>query len=115
MLPPNDNLSKQVYVVPNPFRQHSRLLGSGEQYRIEFVNIPSKCSIKIYTLMGEVVKEIQHDDGSGSAAWGSVAKLDYMLNNWMLAVSPGIYIFRIENQVSGHAGEDYIGKFAIIK
>ena len=112
---PNDDLSRQVYVVPNPFRQHSRLMGSGEQYRIEFINIPSKCNIKIYTLMGELVKEIQHDDGSGSASWGSNAKLDYMLNNWMLAVSPGIYIFRVEDQVSGHAGEDYIGKFAIIK
>jgi len=115
LLEPNDDLSKQVYIVPNPFRQHSRLLGSGEQYRIEFINVPSKCNIKIYTLMGELVKEIQHDDGSGSASWGSVSKLDYMLNNWMLAVSPGIYIFRVEDQVSGHEGEDYIGKFAIIK
>ena len=115
LLASNDDLSKQVYVVPNPFRQHSRLLGAGEQYRMEFINIPGKCNIKIYTLMGEIVKEIQHDDGSGSAAWGSVEKLDYMLNNWMLAVSPGIYIFRVENQVAGHVGEDYIGKFAIIK
>ncbi len=115
LLKPNDDLSKQVYVVPNPFRQHSRLMGSGEQYRIEFINVPSKCNIKIYTLMGELVKEIQHDDGSGSASWGSNAKLDYMLNNWMLAVSPGIYIFRVEDQVPGHEGEDYIGKFAIIK
>ena len=115
LLTPNDDLSKQVYVVPNPFRQHSGLLGSGEQYRIEFVNIPSICNIKIYTLMGELVKEIQHDDGSGSSSWGSVSQLDYMLNNWMLAVSPGIYIFRVENQVPGHAGEEYIGKFAVIK
>jgi hypothetical protein len=115
LLAPNDDLSKKVYVVPNPFRQHSRLMGSGEQYRMEFINIPSKCNIKIYTMVGELVKEIQHDDGSGSASWGSVYKLDYMLNNWMLAVAPGVYIFRVENQVDGHKGEDYIGKFAIIK
>ena len=31
----NNDLSEQVYVVPNPFRQHSRLLGEGEEYRIE--------------------------------------------------------------------------------
>ena len=115
LLEANDDLSKQVYVVPNPFRQHSGLLGTGEQYRMEFINIPSKCKITIYTMVGEIVKEIQHDDGSGSASWGSVEKLDYMLNNWMLSVSPGVYIFRVENQVSGHEGEDYIGKFAIIK
>ncbi len=112
---PNDDFSKKVYVAPNPFRQHSRLFGAGEQYRLEFINIPSKCKIKIYTMVGELVREINHDDGSGSEAWGSIAALDYMLNEWMLAVAPGIYVYLIENEVQGHAGETKIGKFAIIK
>ena len=112
---PNDNFPRNVYVVPNPFRQHSGLTGTGERYRMEFVGIPAKCKIKIYTLFGDVVQEINHDDGSGSEAWGSIERLDYQLNRWTLGVAPGVYLYRVESLVDGHVGESYIGKFAIVK
>jgi len=76
-MPINDQFPEQVYVVPNPFRQHSRLTGTGERYRLEFTSVPPKCRISIYTLFGELVKEIEHDDGSGSTAWGSIVQADY--------------------------------------
>lgn len=112
---PNLQFPQNVYVVPNPFRQHSNLVGTGERNRMEFIGIPAKCKIKIYTLTGDVVQVIDHDDGSGSEAWGSIKKLDYQLNKWTLAVAPGVYIFRVESLVPGHVGESYIGKFAVIK
>lgn len=112
---PNENFPKNVYVVPNPFRQHSGLLGVGEELRMEFIGLPAKCTIKIYTLAGELVRTIHHDDGSGSESWGSIEKLDYQTNRWMLYVSPGVYIFHVQNEVPGHEDEYYIGKFAIIK
>lgn len=113
--PPNSEFPKNVYVVPNPFRQHSNLIGTGERYRMEFIGLPAKCKIKIYTLTGDVVQEIDHDDGSGSKAWGSIKQLDYQLNKWALGVAPGIYLYRVESLVSGQEGESYIGKLAIIK
>jgi hypothetical protein len=112
---PNQNFPKNVFVVPNPFRQHSGLTGTGEQNRMEFIGIPSKCRIKIYTLVGDVIQEINHDDGSGSEAWGSIKKLDYQLNKWALGIAPGIYLYRVESLVPGHTGESYIGKLAIVK
>lgn len=112
---PNVQFPKNVYVVPNPFRQHSNLTGTGEQYRMEFIGIPAICKIKVFTLMGELVKEIAHDDGSGSEAWGSIKRLDYQLNAWTLGVAPGIYVYRVESLVPGHTGEAYIGKLAIVK
>lgn len=112
---PNLEFPKNVYVVPNPFRQHSNLVGTGEKYRMEFIGIPAKCRIKIFTLTGDLVQQIEHDDGSGSAAWGSIKKADYMLNQWALGVAPGVYIYRVESLVPGHTGESFIGKFAIIK
>ena len=112
---PNLDFPRNVYVVPNPFRQHSNLTGTGERYRMEFIGIPAKCKIKIYTLTGDVVQEIEHDDGSGSEAWGSIKQLDYQLNKWSLGVAPGIYLFRVESLVPGHEGESYIGKLAIVK
>ena len=102
-------------MVPNPFRQHSGLLGQGEELRIEFINIPAICTIRIYSLVGELVQEIEHNDGSGSEAWGSIEKLDYQVNKWMMYVAPGVYIFHVESKVPGHEGDYYIGKFAIIK
>lgn len=112
---PNVEFPRNVFVVPNPFLQHSGLTGTGERYRIEFIGIPAKCRIKIYTLTGDVVQELDHDDGSGSEAWGSILRLDYQLNKWTLGVSPGVYLFRVESLVDGHEGESYIGKFAIVK
>ncbi len=112
---PNQQFPKNVFVVPNPFRQHSNLTGSGERYRMEFIGIPAKCKIKIYTLTGDVVQEIEHDDGSGSEAWGSIKRLDYQLNKWTLGIAPGVYLYRVESRVAGHEGESYIGKLAIVK
>ncbi len=113
---PNPDLTKyKVYVVPNPFRQNSGLMGKGEELRIEFMNIPAKCTIRIYTLAGELVQVIEHDDGSGSEAWGSIEKLDYQVNRWMQYVAPGIYVYHVESKVAGQEGKSFIGKFSIIK
>ncbi|NWF90076.1 MAG: hypothetical protein HXY50_11525 [Ignavibacteriaceae bacterium] len=112
---PNVEFPKNVYVVPNPFRQHSNLTGTGERYRMEFIGIPAKCKIKIYTLTGDVIQELDHDDGSGSEAWGSIKQLDYQLNKWTLGIAPGVYLYRVESLVPGHEGEAYIGKLAIVK
>ncbi len=112
---PNEQFPKNVFVVPNPFRQHSGLTGTGERSRMEFIGIPARCTIKIYTLVGDLVQEISHDDGSGSEAWGSIKRLDYQLNKWTLGVAPGIYLYRVESHVTGHEGESFIGKLAIVK
>ena len=112
---PNMQFPKNVYVVPNPFRQHSNLTGTGERYRIEFIGIPAICKIKIYTVTGDIIQEINHNDGSGSEAWGSIERLDYQLNKWALGVAPGVYVYRVESLVPGHVGESFIGKLAIVK
>ncbi len=112
---PNAEFPDKVYVVPNPFRQHSGLLGEGERYRMEFVGLPASATIDIYTLTGEKLKSIDHDDQTGSTAWGSNLTLDYQLNEWLLSVSPGVYLFRVESRVDGQQGRSYIGKFAILK
>jgi hypothetical protein len=112
---PNEEFPRSVFVVPNPFRQHSGLTGTGERYRMEFIGIPARCKITIFTIMGDLVQEIMHDDGSGSEAWGSIKRLDYQLNKWMLGVAPGIYLYRVESLVEGHQGESYIGKLGIVK
>jgi len=104
-----------VRVYPNPFKQHSQLLSPGEGYRIEFVNVPAACTIRIYTLAGDLVVTIEHDDGSGSESWGSKAFGDYQVNRYLQYVAPGIYLFHVESHVEGHEGKSEVGKFVIIK
>jgi hypothetical protein len=112
--PPSNNLN-DVRVYPNPFNQHSQLHGSGEDLRIEFVNIPSKCTIRIYTLAADLVQTIEHDDGTGDESWGSKALGDYQVSRFLQYVAPGIYVFHVESHVEGHKGESKVGKFVIIK
>jgi hypothetical protein len=111
---PSDELD-DIRVYPNPFKQTSGLTGSGEGYRMEFVNIPALCTIRIYTLAGDLVIKIEHTDESGDEAWGSRALADYQVSQYMQYVAPGIYLFHVESHVSGHEGESKVGKFVIIK
>jgi len=114
MAAPSNKMS-DIRVYPNPFIQHSQLRGEGEGYRIEFVNVPSKCTIRIYTLAGEHIRTIEHNDGSGAEPWGSRALGDYQVNKYLQYVAPGTYLFHVESHVAGHEGEEKIGKFVIIK
>lgn len=111
---PTDDFN-QVRVYPNPFNQHSQLTGTGEELRLEFVNIPSICTIRIYTLAAELIQTIEHNDGTGDEAWGSRALGDYQVNKFLQYVAPGIYLFHVESHVPGHEGESKVGTFVIIK
>ena len=113
MMAPNNNFpNDRPHVVPNPFRVQSGLLGSGEELRLNFINLPSRGTIRIYSLAGDLVKTIEHDDGSGSVSWGSIQTQDYQTNDWLLYIQPGFYLYHITSDVDG---KEFTGKFAIIK
>ena len=108
----SDFPNTRTHVVPNPFRIKSGLMGAGEELRMNFINLPGSATIRIYTLAGDLVKTIEHDDGSGSEAWGSIQTLDYQTNDWLLYIQPGFYIYHVESKVDG---KEFVGKFSIIK
>ena len=98
----------QIRVVPNPFNiSAAKELGFGEDQanRLAFFNIPGRCTIKIYSEIGELIKTIEHSDGSGDAFWDSVTSSNQI-------VVSGIYIALVENN---DTGEKKIVKFAIIR
>ena len=104
-----------IVVIPNPFRQQSGLADPTQYKRISFLNVPAKCTIRLYTIAGEELYVINHDSGFGETTWGDQVKGDYMLTKFMTNVQPGVYVFHVESHVSGHEGESRIGKIAIIK
>ncbi len=98
----------QIRVVPNPYNlaaDSDNLLFPGEPNKLAFFNIPGDCDIHIYTEMGEMVKTIEHRDGTGDAYW------DCTTDSKQIVVS-GIYIAAIRNRITG---QTKIVKFVIIR
>jgi hypothetical protein len=109
-----ENLKVMVY--PNPYRIDAGYSGSGYEQggnygkRIRFINLPPRCTIRIYTLDGDLVRELDHqkDDLALDATYD---EWDLISRNTQAVVS-GIYLYSVENK---DTGDTQIGKFVIIK
>lgn len=101
------NLS-QVRIVPNPLNLASdpNVLRFPERSdRLFFFNLPGKATIKIYTEYGELIRTINHTNGSGDEFW------DCTTSSNQVIVS-GIYLAVILDDVTG---EQKILKFVVIR
>ena len=99
-----------VGVVPNPYIVRSGFSESEFQRKIRFTNLPQTCEIKIYTVSGEYVNKIEHNDTETGNAWWDMRTV----NNQ--EVSPGLYIFYVAQKgVDGKTLDSSVGKFAIIR
>ncbi|MEP0862193.1 MAG: hypothetical protein HRF52_12230 [Ignavibacterium sp.] len=102
-LPPKDNL-EDILVVPNPFVIGEGFSQPGEQDKIQFVNLPNPCTIRIFTVRGDLVKTIDVKEGDGAiVSWDQVTDFGQF-------VESGVYIFHAEFN-----GGTKIGKFAIVR
>jgi len=62
-----------IRVVPNPYNIKAKNLQYPEQEdKIMFLDIPGYCTIKIFTERGDLIKTIEHNDGSGDETWNSI-------------------------------------------
>ncbi|MCR4439335.1 MAG: hypothetical protein QHJ34_08845 [bacterium] len=88
----------QVSVFPNPFRLVSGLPTSGEESSIVFTNLPAKCTIRIYTVSGELVRTLEHDNpNSGEHVWDQ-------LSDSRQKTAAGIYLYTVESAVGNAKG-----------
>ncbi len=124
--------TKEIAVFPNPYKARSLWDGRGDdgiQERdrlIYFANLPDRCTIRIYTISGDLVDTIEHDGQNNTGAdlnwfkqyasgekvisggihgWDLVTKADQ-------ALATGMYLFAVEDKTSGNISR---GKFVIIK
>jgi len=102
---PGEKLT-DIRIVPNPFNIKARSYQFGEygKDRIMFYNLPPECEIKIFTERGDLIKSIDHKDGSGDEAWDSVTASRQMIVS-------GIYIAHIQTP----EGESITKKFVIVR
>ena len=110
---------KDVLVVPNPYNLKARDLNYfKEENKIAFLNVPAFCRIKIFTERGDLIKTIDHNDGSGDEYWNLTT------SSRQIVVS-GIYIAYFEVTNDYHdpqtgvllykKGENGYRKFAIVR
>ncbi|MDD5582305.1 MAG: hypothetical protein PHS99_03715 [Candidatus Marinimicrobia bacterium] len=93
-----------VVVVPNPFYVTSGFDREGDVKNIQFVNLPPICTIRIFTVKGNLVKTIHHNNSSsGVALWNQISDNEQY-------VKSGLYFYHIEDE----HGNTTRGKFAII-
>ncbi len=103
----------QIKVVPNPYvagnsLEPARVVGDdrGER-RLLFTHLPPRCTIRIYTVRGELVDTIEYESGDdlgGSVSWNLRSRDN-------LEIAYGVYIFHVDAPGFG----ERIGKFAVIK
>jgi len=94
----------KVKVVPNPYIVSAAWERDILTQKLLFTNLPPKCNIKIFTVSGEHLITLHHDNPAvGHMEWNFRTKED-------TEVAYGLYIYKVESEWG-----DSIGKFAIIR
>jgi hypothetical protein len=109
-------------VYPNPYRLDGGYATGGfegttlaersqisdRNRRIHFYNLAPKCTIRIYTLDGDLVREINHDLPAGDPL-SNHDTWDLITRNTQLVVS-GLYYWTVEAE----GGNVQVGKLVVI-
>ena len=95
-----------VSVVPNPYIVNSSYFNeSPGNSKLRFTRLPSVCTVGIYTISGEFVTSLKHDDSFSGNEWWNLK------NSKGRDVAPGLYIYHVETD----NGLSKIGKFSIVR
>jgi len=133
---PSGSPEKEVIVVPNPYRayeDYTTVYSGGLSWenqddgtpaffpnvdrRLEFINLPQQCLIRIYTVAGDLVDTVPHNiAGDDNIGWESDFSESWDLNSRnMQQVVSGIYLFSVEDYTPGSKGKISTGKFVVIR
>ncbi len=102
---------EKIKVVPNPYVvsapwDEARLGNTpfGEPIRnLAFTHLPGRCTIKIFTVDGDLVKTIEHNSTSGREEWN-------LLTSERRPIVSGIYFYHVKSDLG-----EKIGRFAVIR
>ena len=125
--PATQSADSHVGVYPNPYYTRAIWDGATERTRkLYFYNLPAHAEVRIYTLVGDLIGQFEHDaasyngsdirwfqtfsDGTqilagGEHAWDLITQKDQ-------AVATGLYLYTVKNKDTGDVQR---GKFLVIK
>ncbi|NWF87826.1 MAG: hypothetical protein HXY50_00015 [Ignavibacteriaceae bacterium] len=99
----NVDLNK-IRAVPDPYIVSNEFETDQFGKRLMFNHLPNECTIAIYTVAGDFVDEIIHNDSRGFDFWDMRTYNDQY-------VAYGLYIFVVKMP----DGQQHVGKFLVIK
>ena len=103
--PVDEKSFNKIKVVPNPYIINSDFNETEYISKLRFTNLPKECKIKIFTITGEFIYELNHyNDSDANIFWDLRT-----INNQEIA--PGLYLY----SVTTPKGNAHIGKFAIVR
>ena len=108
-----------VYVYPNPYKVDDEYYARGLENRLDetgtdrartiyFANLPNRCRISVYSLDGDLIRTMVHDEPEDSGA-ASVHRFNLVSRN-NEAVVTGLYYWVVESEFGSQ-----IGKLVILR
>lgn len=127
--PNNSFINGDPFAYPNPYYIQASWEGSSifeEDRKLIFANLPARCQIRIYTVSGDLVDVIRHNEAyngndtrwhqtysnSGERVFSGGEHSWDLLSADNQIIARGLYLFIVEDMESG---DIYRGKFVIIK
>jgi len=94
----------KVRVVPDPYIVSNEWENSQFGKKLMFNHLPNECKISIYTVAGDFITDIYHQDNTGYQFWDMRTYNDQY-------IAYGLYVY----VVSTPGGQKKVGKFLVIK
>lgn len=95
-----------INIVPNPYYGHSKYEKTRIDNYVKIVNLPVKCTIRIYSVNGTLLKTIKKDtDATTNIQWD-------LKNDKNILLSSGLYIIHVD---AGDLGEKILKWFCVMR
>jgi hypothetical protein len=78
-----------INVVPNPYYAFSEYERNRLDTRVKITNLPERCTVKIYSVNGKLVRTFKKDS--------PITSIDWDLNNWQgIPLAGGVYLVHVD-------------------
>jgi hypothetical protein len=94
----------EIRVVPDPYIVSNEWETSQFGKKLMFNHLPNECKITIYTVAGDLINELYHEDNKGFMFWDMRT-----YNDQYIAYGLYVYVVTVPN------GQKKVGKFLVIK
>jgi hypothetical protein len=101
-----------IKVVPNPYLVRAAWDIDNDYQKIQFVNLPTECTIRIYTIAGDLVTTLHHFEPYQTGFQGETRGTAYwnLMTDNNQKIATGVYVFYVESPFG-----NTIGRFAVIR
>ena len=96
---------QEANVVPNPYYGISGYEEGQVETKIKITNLPQVCTVSIYTVNGNLVRQFKKDNDLSFLEWD-------LKNNYNIQIASGMYIIHID---AGEIGEKILKWFGAMR